>query len=477
MPRALTQHKFSNLFKGTIIMTNSNDFDYYDIDNFDDNYGNIEYQRHRPKRHQDDYDRHSPLSSHSLYSRNTHRTHSIQEPYMRTSHNKHKSFNMKRFKNRLIIISGGVLILILIILIFSAILSSCGSNSDDKSNISTDTVLKQKATASTTVPTVAADTNAEGDLSPTYFKTPQIKDDNSNGVMYYNIYVWDKIGFELFGSTDEKAQTYADTISSFADKMPDITVYDMVIPNHTEFGLPQRLKSSDAPSTSQADNLKAVYAKLSDKVKPINPYNYLADHNSEYTYFSSDHHWTGLGAYYAYKAFADTNKQPALMLDKCTEKTIEGFTGTFSNTAGGLDVDTVHYWELPYSVTMDITSEDGTVTTYDSPYYKDAAAGALTYGVFILGDNPLTVLKSSSENAENAKKIAVIKESYGNAFVPYLTYNYGEVHVIDFRSFINVQTDLYSYCKQNGIDEVLFINGVMSANTQIQLDSMCGLFN
>ena len=248
----------------------------------------------------------------------------------------------------------------------------------------------------------------------------------------------------------------------------------MVIPNHTEMGLPQRLKDSEAPSTSQAENIKSIYSKLSDKVTPVNAYNYLADHNDEYIYFGSDHHWSGLGAYYAYTAFAKTNNLPVLSLDDCTEQQIEGFTGTFTNTASGLDTDTVHYWEFPYEVTMDVTDESGNVNTYTSPYYQYAEAGSLTYGVFIMGDHPLTVLKSASENAETGKKIAVIKESYGNAFVPYLTYNYEEVHVIDFRTFGD---NLVSYCQQNGIDEVLFLNGVMSANTQIQLDSMSSLFD
>ena len=42
------------------------------------------------------------------------------------------------------------------------------------------------------------------------------------------------------------------------------------------------------------------------KVTPINAYNYLSEHCNEYIYFKSDHHWTGLGSYYAYSAFADT---------------------------------------------------------------------------------------------------------------------------------------------------------------------------
>ena len=139
-----------------------------------------------------------------------------------------------------------------------------------------------------------------------------------------------------------------------------------------------------------------------------------------------------------------------------------------------LDTDTVSYWELPYSVTMDITGSDGTSNTYDSPYYQYAEGGANTYGVFVMGDNPLTVMKSDSQNAQSGKKIAVIKESYGNAFVPYLTYNYDEVHVIDFRYY---NGNLVTYCQENNIDEVLFLNGIMSANTQIQLDSMSSLFN
>lgn len=470
-------------------MSNRNDYDYYDFDTTDDGYDSREYRRRRPERRQGSYNRR--LSYNSRNSRSSYNSRSVRKRRRspqslynnynssmrpRSAYNRRKSFNKRRFKNRITIIGGGIFILILVILMIVSMFRGCGTSQKDPSSVSKDIISKQETTVDTTQ-SDSSKNSAGGDLSPTYFKTPEIKDDNSNGEMVYNIYVWNKTGYELFGSTDDKANTYAETINGFADKLSGITVYDMVIPNHTEFGLPQRLKDGDAPSTSQADNIKAIYSKLSDKVTPVNAYNYLADHNSEYTYFKSDHHWTGLGAYYAYKAFADTNKLTALSLDSCTEKTIDGFTGTFSNTASGLDSDSVHYWEFPYSVTMEITSESGTSTTYDSPYYSGATSGSLTYGAFIMGDNPLTVLKSSSENAEKGKKIAVVKESYGNAFVPYLTNNYEEVHVIDFRTFRNVETDLSSYCKQNGINEVLFLNGVMSANTQIQLDSMSGLFS
>lgn len=427
-------------------MSKRNDYDYFDLDNFDDGYDSRDYRRRQPQRRQGSY------NSRPAYNTNRRRRN-----------------NKKRTRNRIIIVSCGILIIILLVVMISSVFKCCFGSKQTNAPVSTET--KPVATADT--PNNKKN-DIQDDLSPTYFKTPQIKDDKSSGYSAYSIYVWNKQGFELFGSDEARATTYAETINGFADKLNGITVYDMVIPNHTEMGLPQRLKDSDAPSTSQAENIKSIYSKLSDKVTPINAYNYLADHNDEYIYFGSDHHWSGLGAYYAYSAFAKTNDLPVLSLDDCTEQQIEGFTGTFSNTASGLDTDTVHYWEFPYEVTMDITDESGNLNTYTSPYYQYAEAGSLTYGVFIMGDHPLTVLKSASENAEEGKKIAVIKESYGNAFVPYLTYNYEEVHVIDFRTFGD---NLVSYCQQNGIDEVLFLNGVMSANTQIQLDSMSGLFD
>ena len=428
-------------------MSKRNDYDYFDLDNFDDGYDSRDYRRRQPQRRQNSY------NNRPAYNTNRRRN------------------NKKRTRNRIIIVSCGILIIILLVVMISSVFKACFGAKQTSAPVSTET--RPVATADT--PKANDKKNeAQDDLSPTYFKTPQIKDDNSNGYSAYSIYVWNNQGFELFGSDEARATTYAETINGFADKLNGITVYDMVIPNHTEMGLPQRLKDSDAPSTSQAENIKSIYSKLSDKVTPVNAYNYLADHNDEYIYFGSDHHWSGLGAYYAYSAFAKTNNLPVLSPDDCTEQQIEGFTGTFTNTASGLDTDTVHYWEFPYEVTMDITDESGNVNTYTSPYYQYAEAGSLTYGVFIMGDHPLTVLNSASENAETGKKIAVIKESYGNAFVPYLTYNYEEVHVIDFRTFGD---NLVSYCQQNGIDEVLFLNGVMSANTQIQLDSMSGLFD
>ncbi|MBR1482442.1 MAG: hypothetical protein IJ598_05670 [Ruminococcus sp.] len=448
-----------------------------DLDNFDESLDRRRRQSPPPSRRSEG----QPVRRTESYPRRRPSTAAGRPVYRNASARRRREAQRKRrMRNRAIIVGAGLAILILIIVLFSTMIRGCSSGSGSKEKVSTDTIQQQSAlNPATKDEAPAANTTAGNDLDPTYFKKPVIKDDNTNGVLYSAIYAWNRAGYELFGGDEERSKNYAAAINTMADKLPGIQVYDMVIPNHTEYGLPERLKSGDVVSTSQADSIKTMYASLNKNVKPINIYNYLADHNEEYIYFKSDHHWTGLGAYYAYKAFADTNALPALKLEDCTEKTIDGFTGTFMNLAeGALDSDTVHYWEFPYNVTMDLTYDGGATETYDSPYYQGASEGSLTYGVFIFGDNPLTVLKSQSENARKGKKLVIVKESYGNALAPYFTNNFEEVHVVDFRYFSStVGKSLSSYCVEQGITDVLFANGIMSANTQVQLDSMTGLFN
>ncbi len=431
-------------------MSDRNNSDYFDFDNFDESLDSRDYRRRQPAR------RNSSYNGRPSYNR---RRPSKRRMRVRT-------------RNRILMVTSAVLVLVLLITLIVLALKGCGSKGDGGANTET--------TSANTDTKPNDDNNKQNNnkLAIDTFITANPTDNNTTGYVDNVIYVWNNEGFELFGGSEESAGWYADTINTVAGKLSGYNVYSLMIPNHTEMGLPVRLKN-EVSTNSQADNIKAAYAAMDkSKVTPVNAYNYLSEHCNEYIYFKSDHHWTGLGSYYAYSAFADTLGVPALSLDTCTKASIEGFTGTLSNIANGLDTDTVDYWKFPYSVSMDITDASGNVTNYDSPYFDGEAGGSLAYGVFIYGDNPLTVMKSSSDNAQSGKKIVVVKESYGNAFVPYLTNNFEEVHVVDLRSFRStMNTDLATYCRNNGITDVLFLNGIMSANNEDHRASMEGLFN
>lgn len=306
------------------------------------------------------------------------------------------------------------------------------------------------------------------------FKTPQIKDDGSSLGAYSNanggVYIYQGIACELFGWDESGAKDYASAISEFKQSAPEFTVYNMVIPNHTEFTLPDRV-ADHVGTMKQSENIREIYSDYTTDVQPINCYNKLCDHINEYIYFNTDHHWSGLGAYYAYTAFCEQTGQTPISLSDCTEYTIEDFEGTLYDSTQQDGLDTVHWWQFPYethAMRQDNPGEDLYRTTV---FYEQEDSGLYSYGVFIWGDAPLFVCCNDELN--NGKKIAVIKESYGNAFAPWLTANYEEVHVIDFRMF---KGSLKEYMQENDIDEVIFVNNVMSANTTIQVDRIRGIF-
>ena len=72
----------------------------------------------------------------------------------------------------------------------------------------------------------------------------------------------------------------------------------------------------------------------------------------------------------------------------------------------------------------------------------------------------------------NGKKVAVLKESYGNAFSPLIALTYSETHMIDFRY---IEFDFLKYIKDNDIDTVIIINNTMASATGMRCDELRAL--
>ena len=319
--------------------------------------------------------------------------------------------------------------------------------------------------------TPATESQTGANIDPLKFVPIDVPDDGTNGFISDvdpGVYIYHNMTFELCGASDDAGKDYASAISEVKAALPNVTVYNMVAPTHTEYGIPARL-TGELYTASQAQNIKTIYSSYSQDVKPINCYNTLWEHKDEYIYFNTDHHWTGLGAYYAYEAFCQQTGQEALKLTDCTENKIEGFEGSFSDCAESLqqNLDTVYYWTFPYKTHAQRQDNPGEELYDTTIYYEGIGAGSSTYSTFICGDSPLFI--EYNDDNKNGRKIAVVKESYGNAFVPYLSYNYEEVHVIDSRYF---EDDLKEYLEKNGITELIFVNNIMSANNPYQTDGI-----
>ena len=109
-------------------------------------------------------------------------------------------------------------------------------------------------------------------------------------------------------------------------------------------------------------------------------------------------------------------------------------------------------------------------TPYASTVFADYATGGNSYSVFLHGDHPLMKIET---DLNNGRKIMVVKESFGNAFAPFLVENYENVYIVDYRYIKNVdKRSLTQMVDKYKIDDVLFVNNVSAVRSESAVQMM-----
>ncbi len=277
------------------------------------------------------------------------------------------------------------------------------------------------------------------------------------------LYVIGDTALEIFYGNESVATDYATVINAFRYSLPnDVKVFNEVIPSHLEFGLPS--KDRDTVGRRQKPFIDLIYQNLDDGIIAVDGYSQIKNHynNGEYLYFRSDHHWTARGAYYAYTAFAKAAGFTPVPLSDYETGKIDKFLGTFYSSYDKeleKNPDYVEYF-LPFTeYEMTNYDKNGNNAGKGSVIYTKIGSISGGYLAFTGGDQPLSVIKTTNNTG---RSIIVFKESYGNAFVPFLLAHYDTVYVADIRSF---PFDTFSFIEDKGITDVLFLNSVMSSCT------------
>ncbi len=306
------------------------------------------------------------------------------------------------------------------------------------------------------------------DPTPTPSPAP-IPDNGQDGYLLEGIYIWNSMAFELFYGYDESAQPYAQAIESFAASLPGIDVYNIVVPNHSEFGLPKRLRDSMGCG-SQRENTASIYNSYS-AVHPVDIYDIMDQHKEEYLYFNTDTHWTALGAYYAYVKFCEIAGLEASPLESFTRATPnDSFYGylyemTYEESLGPDHIDT---YEPGYAYTAASSYDGVDFTPLEGINSGDSSMG---YTMFLYGDQPC--VRVQNQDCHNGRKLVMVKESYGNAIGAFLGAGFEELYVVDFRYF---EGNLPQFCQSWGITDLLFLNSTMAANTYQRVEDLYTLF-
>jgi len=212
-------------------------------------------------------------------------------------------------------------------------------------------------------------------------------------------------------------------VNEYRESTPDtVRIFTLLAPSQVEF-LDERYRAGIA---RQDQAIQTIYSRLDPGIITVDAYSRIAARvESEYLYFRTDHHWTALGAYYAYRAFADAAGFAPITIDNYVEHTITDFLGSYARGTQNRVIldhpDTLYYYRLDTGVTF----SRSLFVIPEDPQSRD-------YRIFLGGDHPHLDYTSSNKNG---RTLIVIKDSYANAFIPWVSPHYERIIVLDPRSY------------------------------------------
>lgn len=309
------------------------------------------------------------------------------------------------------------------------------------------------------ITTAAPDENQPEDINP----------DDSVTITNNGIAVVGTRALMLYGGSYSVGERYAEVVNKYKQALPDVNVYSMVIPTSCEFYSPA---SVAVYCGSELDNINHVYGCLQNDVVSVDAYTPLSTHKNEDIYLRTDHHWAPLGAYYAAQAFAQAAGVPFEDISQYEQRVVHDYVGTMYGYTGDIVLknnpeDFVYYVpkNVDYTTTYyDYILKDGKIVGAAEPYeanffIKYGDGNGMAYCTFMGGD--AKVVKVSSD-AGTGRKLAIFKDSYGNALPGYLMGSFDEIYVIDMRYFTHNAVD---FLTENGVTDVLFANNAFHAAT------------
>lgn len=205
------------------------------------------------------------------------------------------------------------------------------------------------------------------------------------------------------------------------------------------------------PANAGAYDAEALLVMAKEALPGINVpdvYAELKEHSHEYIYYRTDHHWTADGARIAYDCLMEGKGAykglPQLFTDS--------FLGTtYSKTlVSGAVPDEVYI--PPVSSSLKV-SADGSDIDF---YYKDAAGEKDKYKVFFGGNYGQVTIRGG---VENGKTLLIIKDSFANSLVPYLTADYENIIMLDLRYYMGSVQGLMA---EENVTDILFVNEMSS---------------
>lgn len=256
--------------------------------------------------------------------------------------------------------------------------------------------------------------------------------------------------FDVSPDTQKQLSKNLDAVTNFASRHPGKVTF-LLAPSVSVI-YPEKLPVG-APMVDENAMLDDIFSQVSSSADVLDLRDVFTREKDEYLYYKTDHHWTTQGAYLAYQQFCQLKGLTPFDTAARESVSIPDFYGTHYSAARRWDVqpDVITYYPLDNPMTIyDITGETQysarkTETMVNTEKFQTRDK----YAAFLDGNNGYSVIEGNGEGS-----ILVVKDSYANCFVPFLTENYAKIGVVDLRNF---SYGLDSTIESEGYDQVLIL--------------------
>lgn len=190
-------------------------------------------------------------------------------------------------------------------------------------------------------------------------------------------------------------------------------------------------------SVSQRKILDYLNSRLDDRIVKVDTVAALQAHNNEYLFFRTDHHWTPLGAYYAYRALCESIGLTPVELTDMEEWNLGEFRGSLTGQVSrpyDLRSDELIAYRPKGEITRWSVDRNGWKTELPLFTYWEGMDIRSKYAVFG-ADAATPMVQVQNDSLEDGPTCVILKDSFANCFIPFLTQSFRTIYALDYRYF------------------------------------------
>ena len=267
---------------------------------------------------------------------------------------------------------------------------------------------------------------------------------------------------------DELFKDNINAVKSFAEMYPDIPTTVMLIPDAA------CILSDSLPAFATVEDQSQMFSMvehgLGDSVSWVDAYSALNKHKTEKLYYKTDHHWTTQAAFYVFQeAAAGLGIEGDVSDDYVSYTVTDSFNGVLASKSGaGLDE------KEQIDIYVPTAGDDDVIVNYvdeakkrTSLYDSSKLETRDKYGVFFGGNTSVMDIRTMSTSSQ---RLLVVKDSFADCFIPFLTPYYREIVVVDPRYYSGTLEDIMETYR---ITDALIL---YSGNTFMTDNNISGVF-